>query len=103
MYIKIFKKVDIYTLSAFIIVFLATALRVALAILRWPTAEADESIIQLMALHINNLGEHPVFFYGQHYMGTIEAYVGAAWFRLFGASLLTIRFAMFSFFIVFLL
>jgi hypothetical protein len=89
-------------LPAFIIIAIAAALRVALAMLSWPITEADESVMQLMALHINNLGEHPTFFYGQNYMGTIEAYVGAAWFRVFGVSVLTLRCAMISFFSIFL-
>ena len=96
------KKAPLRLLPVFLIIVIAVALRIALAILHWPATEADESIIQLMALHINNLGERPTFFYGQHYMGTIEAYVGAVWFRVFGVSILTIRCAMISFFCVFL-
>jgi len=44
-----------------------------------------------MALHINAHGEHPIFFYGQAYMGSLEAYLAAPVFRLLGASDFTLR------------
>lgn len=45
----------------------------------------------LMALHIAGRGERPIFFYGQQYMGVLEAYLAAAAFRLFGPSLVALR------------
>ena len=45
----------------------------------------------IMSLHIVYRGEHPVYFYGQHYMGALEAYLAAISFHFFGASLLTLR------------
>ena len=99
---KVFKKTDIHIFLAFIIIFAATALRVILAILRWPTPDSDESFLHLMALHINNLGEHPAFYYGQHYMGTLEAYLGAPLFHLFGASVLVMHLTMIGLFVIFL-
>lgn len=45
----------------------------------------------LMALHINADGERPIFFYGQAYMGSLEAYLAAPVFRLLGASDFTLR------------
>ncbi len=100
---KISKKIDVHVCLAFVIILAATALRVACAILRWPGADADESVIQLMALHIDRLGEHPIFFYGQTYMGTLEAYIGALWFHIFGPSVLVMRLAMISLFVIFLI
>lgn len=47
----------------------------------------------LMALHIAYAGAHPIFFYGQAYMGALEAYLAAALFRLFGPSLFLLRLA----------
>src|SRR5437667_4304626 len=102
MYIKICKKIDVRVFSSFVIIFSATALRVTLALLHWPSPNSDEAFMQLMALHINKFGEHPVFYYGQNYMGTLEAYVGALLFHIFGSSLLIMRFAMISFFVIFL-
>lgn len=31
----------------------------------------------IMARHIAYHGEHPIYFYGQHYMGALEAYFAA--------------------------
>ena len=45
----------------------------------------------IMALHIVYHGEHPIYFYGQHYMGALEAYIAAVSFHFFGVSLLTLR------------
>jgi 4-amino-4-deoxy-L-arabinose transferase-like glycosyltransferase len=51
---------------------------------------SDEAIVALMARHILQ-GERPVFFYGQAYMGSLDAWLIAIGFRLFGESVLTIR------------
>src|SRR5438105_1564918 len=80
-----------YELYALLIIALAVCLRVLLTILGWPTTNADEGTMGIMARHIAYNGEHPIFYYGQSYMGTREAYLGAAFFRLFGASLFTLR------------
>jgi len=47
--------------------------------------ESDEAIFLLMARHILN-GERPLFFYGEAYGGTIDSYVIALFFRLFGQA-----------------
>ncbi|NDJ62475.1 MAG: glycosyltransferase family 39 protein [Chloroflexi bacterium] len=51
---------------------------------------SDEAVIALMARHILE-GERPVFFYGQAYMGSLDAWLVAVGFRLFGESVLSIR------------
>lgn len=51
---------------------------------------ADEAVVGLMARHIL-AGERPTFFYGQAYMGSLDAWVIALGFRLLGDSVLTIR------------
>jgi hypothetical protein len=70
---------------------LAVALRLALAALGWPPTDSDEGTMGLMARHIAYQSAHPIFFYGQHYMGALEAYVAAGFFRVFGASLFALR------------
>lgn len=80
-----------YGLGAIVLIALAIVLRVVLIATGWPQHNSDESVMGLMALHIANRGELPIFFYGQSYMGATEAYVGAALFRLFGASVFTLR------------
>lgn len=51
---------------------------------------SDEAVVGLMARHIL-LGEKPLFFYGQYYMGSLDAYLIAAGFLLFGAKIWVIR------------
>jgi len=51
---------------------------------------ADEAVVGLMARHILE-GERPVFFYGQAYMGSLDAWLIAGGFALLGESVLTIR------------
>src|SRR6266851_124155 len=84
-------KIGGYGLCAVALIALAVLLRVVLVALGWPQHHSDESVMGLMALHINNRGELPIFFYGQNYMGATEAYVAAGLFRLFGASVVTLR------------
>src|SRR5439155_3105240 len=52
--------------------------------------EADESVVGLMALHIQ-AGEHPAFYWGQSVLGSLEAYLVAAAFFLFGPSNLVLK------------
>ena len=51
---------------------------------------ADEAIVALMARHINQ-GNIPVFFYGQAYMGSLDAILVAIGFKLFGEAVWIIR------------
>lgn len=51
---------------------------------------SDEAVVALMARHIL-MGERPIFFYGQAYMGSLDAFLVAAGFWLFGQQVLVIR------------
>ena len=51
---------------------------------------ADEAVVALMAKHILQ-GERPIFFYGQAYMGSADAYLVAAGFWIFGEQVWVIR------------
>jgi hypothetical protein len=51
---------------------------------------ADEAIVGLMGRHILT-GERPIFFYGQAYMGSLDAFLVAIGFRLFGIDMTVIR------------
>jgi len=90
-------------LGVLLIIALATAIRVALIILGWQTTNSDEDTMGLMALHIAYHGEFPVFFYGQNYMGALEAYIGALLFHLLGPSLFSLRLGLVFLFDLFLL
>ena len=54
-------------------------LAVRLAIIWSPLGEidGDEAVVGLMARHIAFLGERPVFYYGQPYLGSLEAFSAA--------------------------
>src|SRR4029077_3185372 len=55
----------------------------------------DECILGLMAKHVAQGKEFPVFFYGQHYaFSSVEAAVGAVSFVMFGVGALPLKLAM---------
>ncbi len=63
----------------------AFALRMALSVFNY-VSTFDSATPGLMAFHISRGESFPLFFYGQHYMGAIEAYVAAVFFLIFGPS-----------------
>jgi len=89
-------------IGAFVIISVAALLRFFLISQGWPQTDSDESTMGLMALHIVQKGEHPTFFYGQDYMGSLEAYIGSAMFRLFGPSTFSLRLGLIFLFVLFL-
>src|SRR5258708_25844906 len=84
-------KIGPYGMCAAAIIALAVLLRIVLTLQAWPQTNADEGTMGIMALHIAYRGERPIFFYGQNYMGVLEAYLAAAVFHIFGASFFTLR------------
>lgn len=55
------------------------------------TIDSDEAIVGLMAKHILEGAPVPTFYYGQHYMGSLEAIMASASFWLFGMSGFTLQ------------
>jgi hypothetical protein len=51
---------------------------------------ADEAVVALMARHIL-AGARPIFFYGQAYMGSLDAFLVAGGFGIFGEEVWVIR------------
>lgn len=84
----------IYDVCAGVIILLAAIIRVTLVALGWTPLNSDEAFMDLAALHIEKLGEHPSFFYGQNYLGDLDAYIGSLLFRIFEPSVMTLRMAM---------
>ncbi|NDC38496.1 MAG: hypothetical protein EBZ48_10645 [Proteobacteria bacterium] len=72
---------------------LAAAIRLDFLIATNWVIDSDEGIVGLMAKHISEGSRFPIFFYGQHYMGSFEAFVAAALFKLFGISSVTLKLA----------
>lgn len=52
--------------------------------------DGDEATFGLMARHILQ-GERPIFLYGQPYMGSLQAYLGAISYTLFGMSRVSLK------------
>ncbi len=73
---------------------LSLAVAAALKAVLWFTGSvsfnADEAILALMARHILQ-GARPLFFYGQAYMGALDAYLVAASFAVFGQTIFAAR------------
>jgi hypothetical protein len=89
-------------LCALCLIALAITVRLVL-IANWPLSNSDEGTMGLMALHIAYQGKIPVFFYGQGYMGSLEALLAAPLFRLFGPSYFTLRLGLVWLYALFLL
>nr|HET6901508.1 hypothetical protein [Ktedonobacteraceae bacterium] len=102
---KIFKlvKIGIHEWTALVIIAIGVLLRLIIISQNWPVTNSDESTMGLMALHIAKSGEHPAFMYGQGYMGSLEAFLGAGLFHLFGASTFTLRLGLIIIFAFFLI
>ncbi len=72
------------------------ALLVALGVKLWLVFSgnipfnADEAVVGLMARHIG-AGARPIFFYGQSYMGSLDAFLVASGFGIFGEQIWVIR------------
>lgn len=69
-----------------------------------PPTNSDEATMGLAALHIARGEGFPVWFYGQQYMGTLEAYLAAPVFALAGGpSLFGLRLPTLALYVLFLL
>lgn len=77
--------------------------RVVLVALDVPPTNSDEGTAGLAALHIAQLKHWPVFFYGQHYMGTLHSYLAAPLVQLFGAHWWVLRLPALAMYALFLL
>ncbi|HLZ62073.1 MAG TPA: hypothetical protein VKR06_34440 [Ktedonosporobacter sp.] len=95
-------KIGISEILAFTLILAAVILRLILISLGWPLRNSDEGIIGIMALHIAYQGAHPIFYYGQDYMGSLQAFIAAGLFHLFGPSLFTLRLGLLLLFTLFL-
>jgi 4-amino-4-deoxy-L-arabinose transferase-like glycosyltransferase len=73
----------------------ALAYRITLLATTCAHAHADEAIVGVMARHILDGGERPLFYYGQSYGGggALEAYAAALAFALFGESTAALKLA----------
>ena len=96
-------KIGRYGLAALISILCSVMLRLVLLVQGWPVTNSDEATMGLMARDIAYRGQLPIFFYGQHYMGALEAYIAALVFQLFDSSLFSLRLGLVLLFALFLL
>ncbi len=100
---KKYLKLGPYGLIAGCVIIVAMCIRIILISMGWPATNSDEATMGLMARHIAYNGEHPVFIYGQNYMGSLEAHIGAALFFVFGSSLFSLRLGLVLLYALFLI
>jgi 4-amino-4-deoxy-L-arabinose transferase and related glycosyltransferases of PMT family len=95
-------RISLATGAAWGMILLAILLRLLLIWFHYPVTMSDESVMDLMARHIAYHDARPLFFYGQAYMGPLEAYLGAFLFHLAGSSIFTVRLGLLLFYALFL-
>ena len=69
----------------------STAILLKLFLLTGLEYGADEAMWGLMAKHISDGTDFPVFFYNSTYMGAIDSYIGAVIFKIFGIGMTQFR------------
>lgn len=84
-------------------VVLLVALASRLAFLFWTdfAIESDEAVVGLMAKHIAEGRHFPVWYYGQEYMGALEAYVAALFVGVLGPTAAALKLTALVFALVF--
>ncbi len=92
-----------YGIAATVIITLSVIFRTILVIFHFPESNSDEGKMGIAGMHIAFQGQHPIYHYGQDYLGVIEAYIAAPFFRLFGVSDITLRIGMLIMFASFML
>ena len=75
-------------IALIILLIIAFGLRTSLLLTSQAACDGDEALVGIMAKHILEKGEHPLYAYGQDYSGgaSIEAHLGAISYALFGMS-----------------
>src|SRR5215217_313005 len=53
--------------------------------------DSDQAVVGLMAKHLAEGRAFPLFYYGQHYMLAVEPWLTAPLFKVFGASVATLK------------
>src|SRR5215510_4170658 len=81
----------LFTVGLLALVGLGLALRLAVIASPLGEIDGDEAVVGLMARHIAFLGERPVFYYGQPYLGSLEAFSAAPLFVLFNSSTFVLK------------
>ncbi|MGX7670523.1 hypothetical protein [Plantactinospora sp. DSM 117369] len=70
---------------------LGVGYRLGLLLAEVPPSNSDEAVTGLVARHVAQGREFPLFFYGQYYMGALESYLAAPLFAVLGSSTFVLR------------
>ncbi|MFC0509163.1 hypothetical protein [Micromonospora costi] len=95
-------RLDRPALVALLLGLVGIVYRLVLTLLTVPVSNSDEATFGLAALHIAQGRAHPVFLYGQRYMGMLESYLAAPLIALSGPSWPVLRLPMLVLYAVFL-
>jgi len=79
-----------YTILLLCVLLVACAVKAWLVFAGHVPFNADEAVVALMARHITQ-GKFPIFFYGQSYLGSLDAILVAGGFIIFGEYIWVIR------------
>jgi hypothetical protein len=96
-------KMGSYGLAATAIITVSVLFRAILVAFHFPEVNSDEGKMGIAGMHIAFQGQHPIYHYGQDYLGVLEAYIAAPFFRLFGVSDITLRIGMLMLFALFMI
>lgn len=77
--------------TAFVLGALGVTYRLVLLLVEVPPTNSDEATSGLVALHLAQGRELPLFFYGQYYMGALESYLAAPLFLVANPGLVALR------------
>ncbi|PTA43184.1 DUF423 domain-containing protein [Micromonospora sp. RP3T] len=97
------RRLRLPTLLALLVGGVGVGYRLALLLADAPPTNSDEATMGLAALHIARGDAFPVWFYGQAYMGTLEAYLAAPLVAVAGPSVLVLRLPTLALYALFLL
>ncbi|MGK5739543.1 hypothetical protein [Micromonospora sp. URMC 103] len=95
-------RLDRPALVALLLGVVGVAYRLVLTLLTVPVSNSDEATFGLAALHISQGRAHPVFLYGQRYMGMLESYLAAPLIAVTGPSWPVLRLPLLVLYAVFL-
>ena len=73
-----------------LVLLLAVIIRIWLTVRTHGTLDGDEALLGIQAEHILQ-GARPIYFYGIPYFGSLEAYLAALLFAVFGPSVAALR------------
>ncbi|NOR15518.1 MAG: hypothetical protein GQ544_07430 [Candidatus Aminicenantes bacterium] len=85
-----------------ILLFVAILVRIPFLAHSYGLINSDDGISALQAKHISEGNARPIYYYGQHYMGSLPFHIYALVFKIFGYSIFLYVFVYFLFYLAFM-